>query len=374
MFNNIFQEQRGLFRLREEYHRNQPQCRIIQYAAAPSTSTTLSPNNHVKVKLFNNTRHAIVQMFDEHVAFSIDIAHIVAQYAIPHFSGQCLLKYRTKLGIQAFIHLDDERLVSSSAQLIQVWNSKTGKLLMEFKGHTEHIASLADVGNNRLVSGSYDNTIRLWDLKSQKCLRVMRGHSNTVRSIAVFPRTMNRIASASNDHTIKIWDLDTGRCLKTLEDHDYDVRCVKVFDAGRRMVSGGHDKTIRIWNVENLDNIYVIRVICTHYYVGKLLVMEDCSRVLSCGWSDHIYVWDVNSGKCTQTLKGHTKWVNCLAKFSDGRIISGSGRDIRVWNADTGKCLKVVTGAHVANIDEISISQGGSVASGCLVGMIHVWE
>ena len=44
----------------------------------------------------------------------------------------------------------------------------------------------------------------------------------------------------------------TGKCVATLEGHSGGVRGVAVFPDGRRVVSGSHDKTLKLWG-ENVD-------------------------------------------------------------------------------------------------------------------------
>jgi WD40 repeat protein len=59
-----------------------------------------------------------------------------------------------------------------------------------------------------------------------------------------------------------------------------------------------------------------------------------------------VRVWNVQTGECTDTLKGHTKYVYCVA-FDGTTIASGSGDGIvRVWHApyNTAKCERVIEG------------------------------
>ncbi len=81
--------------------------------------------------------------------------------------------------------------------------------------------------------------------------------------------------SGSHDKTIKIWNIDTGECLKTLKGHKDDVRCLMSLDSDT-FVSGSWDKTIKIWK----------------------------------------------NDACLKTLKGHSSWVTALL-YLDSYIISG---------------------------------------------------
>ncbi len=57
-------------------------------------------------------------------------------------------------------------------------------------------------------------------------------------------------------------------------------------------------------------------------------------------------VWNVRTGECMNTLKGHTKYVRCVA-FDGTTIVSGSDdKTVRIWRApyNTGKCERVIEG------------------------------
>lgn len=62
--------------------------------------------------------------------------------------------------------------------------------------------------------------------------------------------------SGSRDNTLKIWDISTNQLCRTLSGHRAAVRCVQ-FD-GKRIISGGYDYHIVVWNADNGKIIYVL--------------------------------------------------------------------------------------------------------------------
>jgi WD40 repeat protein len=55
-----------------------------------------------------------------------------------------------------------------------------------------------------------------------------------------------------------------------------------------------------------------------------------------------VCVWNVRTGECTHTLKGHTSDVYCVA-FDGTTIVSGSDdKTVRIWRAPYNTCERVM--------------------------------
>ena len=57
-------------------------------------------------------------------------------------------------------------------------------------------------------------------------------------------------------------------------------------------------------------------------------------------------VWNVRTGECTHTLRGHRNYVYCVA-FDGTTIVSGSlDKTVRIWRApyNTAECERVLEG------------------------------
>ncbi|KAK5202643.1 hypothetical protein LTR47_011571 [Exophiala xenobiotica] len=52
-----------------------------------------------------------------------------------------------------------------------------------------------------------------------------------------------------------------------------------------------------------------------------------------------VRLWDARTGKCLQTLEGHSSWVNSVAFSPDGQQLASGSRDesVRLWDARTGE-------------------------------------
>jgi len=65
-----------------------------------------------------------------------------------------------------------------------------------------------------IATASDDKTLRLWDASTTDSLVEFRGHTNFVFSVAFNPQS-NLLVSGSFHETVKLWDVRTGSCLHT---------------------------------------------------------------------------------------------------------------------------------------------------------------
>merc|ERR1712080_5936 len=70
-------------------------------------------------------------------------------------------------------------------------------------------------------------------------------------------------------------------------------------------------------------------------------------------------VWDVSSGKCTETLKGHNGGIYHCAVSSTGKLIiscgSGEAKNVLLWQWPQKKVVKVLEG-HRRSVHHVTFS------------------
>jgi len=77
------------------------------------------------------------------------------------------------------------------------------------------------------------------------------GHNRWVRCVAWSPDGM-RIVSGGTDGTVRLWDVEKGAAVgEALVRHSGGVLRVAWSPDGKRIASGGLDHTVRVWEVES---------------------------------------------------------------------------------------------------------------------------
>src|SRR5205085_413363 len=77
--------------------------------------------------------------------------------------------------------------------------------------------------------------------------RIFRGHERGVTSVD-YSSDGRRIVSGGMDQTVRVWDADTGEQLACCRGHQKQVSSVAFSADGQRIVSGSADGTIRVWD------------------------------------------------------------------------------------------------------------------------------
>lgn len=119
----------------------------------------------------------------------------------------------------------------------------------------------------------------------------LEGHNGSIFTLSYSPDG-RYLASGSVDKTIRIWNLQVleertqNKTVKILEGHTDWIRTLAYSPDGKYLVSGGYDKTIRIWDLETRETIQLIfeqqNIINSLVYSpnGKYLVSGGMDKII----------------------------------------------------------------------------------------------
>ena len=281
----------------------------------------------------------------------------------------------------AYILKRNEIATGSVDQTIKIWkvNYKKGEISLykELTGHSNSITCVKDFPKlNCFCSASSDNTLKLWDTSSLKCLKTLKFHTKCVLTCCYNPSGKKEIFSGGEDLDIIVWttekDIEKYEEKKCLKGHTKRISSLAYADDYNYLLSGSDDKTLRIWDLKNIEDIQCIKVIkdlmspidLLLYLENRLLVgcedgmisfikMNKMKRCRSVRFSNspiysfyifhkHRYliigckdgktrVWKIGTNK-REVLIGHTDAVTGVCDFEDDYIVTTSiDKSIKLW-------------------------------------------
>jgi WD40 repeat protein len=160
---------------------------------------------------------------------------------------------------------------------------------------------------------------------------------------AAFSPDASRIVTGGMDGTVRIWDSENGKEKLTLEANSSWVGCVAFSPDGKRIVSGGaalaRDAVARVWDAESGAGLVVLKGHSTDV-VESAVFSPDGALIVTTGRNDFARVWDARTGALVSELRqdGH---VYNASFFPDSRrvITTGFEGNAKIWDAPSGSGL-----------------------------------
>ncbi|KAG5929335.1 hypothetical protein E4U60_007438 [Claviceps pazoutovae] len=190
--------------------------------------------------------------------------------------AEVLLQEGHSRGVYSVSFNTDGSLLASAGldSIGRIWDLRSGRTVMILDGHLDgHIKPIhaLDWGSDghRVLSGSADGWIKCWDVRKVQRTGGIGAHLSAVSDMRWFKglddplsgnppgldekgaqipkKSATFFISSGFDKNVKIFSADNWTLVQTLSGHTAPVASVDYSKDGRWIVSGGHDRTVKLW-------------------------------------------------------------------------------------------------------------------------------
>ncbi len=165
--------------------------------------------------------------------------------------------------------------------------------------------------------------------------------------------------------------------VKVLSGHTSGVSGVCFTPNGQFVISGSHDTSIKIWDVEtNQQTGHLLPAVGPPSAIESLAVSPRGNLLLSGTRAGVLRLWDLETGRELASLKGHGSAVHSLQFLPNGRYaVSGSSDNtLGVWDVERGRELWRLRNPH-GSILAVAVSPDGRWAlSGGHDPHVYLWD
>ncbi|XP_070802598.1 autophagy-related protein 16-1 isoform X4 [Pituophis catenifer annectens] len=216
-----------------------------------------------------------------------------------------------------------------------------------------------DNAGSYLLAASNDYASRIWTVDDHRLRHTLTGHSGKVLS-AKFLLDKARIVSGSHDRTLKLWDLRSKVCIKTVF---AGSSCNDLVCTEQCVMSGHFDKKIRFWDIRTESVVQEVELL------GRITALDlnpERTELLTCSRDDLLKIIDlrINAVKHTFSAPGFkcgSDWTRVVFSPDGNYVVAGSADgSLYIWSVLTGKVERTLSKHHSNPINAVAWSPSGA--------------
>ncbi|KAA0992084.1 WD40 domain-containing protein [Dyadobacter aurulentus] len=256
-------------------------------------------------------------------------------------------------------HPGGSSFLSFSERQIYLWDIETGINIHTFKGVD--------------LSRSNPDVEAVQKKTSSARLQPKKGHLKEVLC-ASFQPGGDKIITGGVDNAVCVWNTSSTDALYILKEHTGNVNCVDFGPDGSTFLSASSDKTIKMWDLNSRQCLQTFKA--HQSSVTKVKFTPDGKFFVSASNDRTIRIWETRSGQCVFVIERTESPINrCVFDRTGERfLVSTYDNSIRLWDSNSGICLNTFTG-HAENVTSLAFNPNGDrFISGSSDSTINLWD
>lgn len=232
-----------------------------------------------------------------------------------------------------------------------LWDTTGVKPPRMLPAQYDSIESVAfEKSGKSLLVGADDNKVRyLADIAAGPGT-VLDSHNGRVQAVAFSPKENSIFVSGGMDKIVKVWDLKSVKNVVNFDQSDAGITGLTFLNNGDQFVGSSLDGRLYWWGVgydakKAAYNGYHFRTVGAHEGGVYTLSRAASGNRMITGGADHVVcIWDINSGgKIREFKDATTQPIYAAALSPDGKIAAAGGRDGLLYILDIDANKPVTT-------------------------------
>ena len=223
----------------------------------------------------------------------------------------------------------------------------------------------------------------LW-FHTRPTVSTLIGHHGSVTCLSL-SKESSYLISGSDDCSLYLWELGKQNKHDTelVKQHHIQTKSItkKVCFYGHggpvwsccegpfnTLISGSHDKTLKIWNLQTGQCQSTMRG--HNAWVSSL----DCTNevIVSSAWDETIKIWSQETKTLIDTLNLQNDTVYCLKLRNNETVLGLKSKNIQIWDLNRNLMTMNCTG-HFKAVNAVKI-EGNLVVSASADSLVKVWD
>ncbi|XP_029456180.1 cilia- and flagella-associated protein 52 [Rhinatrema bivittatum] len=243
--------------------------------------------------------------------------------------------------------------------------------------HNEAINDIVfPFGTSELFATCSKSDIRVWyNLSNKELLRITIPNM-TCHSIA-FMKDGKSIISAWNDGKIRAFTPESGRLMYVIENaHSIGVTAIAVTSEGTRIVSGGGEGQVRVWEAVEKSHKLMASMKEHKSSVSCIKIKKNDRECVTAGADGAIIIWDLVRYVRNQMILANTLFRCVCYHPEEFQIItSGTDRKIGYWEVFDASPIRELEGSLSGALNGMDISpEGVHFVTGGDDKLVKVWD
>jgi WD40 repeat protein/transcriptional regulator with XRE-family HTH domain len=280
---------------------------------------------------------------------------------------------------------DSTRLASAgldnTIKLWDLWEVEQGKLSqvqakLTLKGHSDLVYSVAfNPSGSFLASSSSDKTVRVWSTSGGELVRILKGHEGTVRT-AIFSPDGKWLASGGKDRIIRLWEVESFRLATSFGMGGTGYANLVYHSSGQFLAASRFDGVIEVWQISQVMQPEAFLKLTLKGHQGMIWSLDFNPRpdlppsLLSAGDDGTIRLWNIEQGEEIARFQNEEPLYSVVFTPDGGNIIASDGvKLIKQWDIERGELIatyrdfKPCEGVNIKGVSNLSAPQRAGLLS-----------